>query len=33
MYALTVTEFVNRSDATPHAVSYYTCMGLLRPEA
>ncbi len=29
---LTVTELANRSGATPHAVRYYTRMGLLRPE-
>ena len=28
---LTVTELANRSGATPHAVRYYTRMGLLRP--
>ena len=32
MYTLTVTELANRSGATPHAVRYYTRMGLLRPE-
>jgi len=31
MYALTVTDLANRSGATPHAVRYYTRMGLLRP--
>jgi MerR family Zn(II)-responsive transcriptional regulator of zntA len=29
---LTVTELANRSGATPHAVRYYTRLGLLRPE-
>lgn len=29
---LTVTELARRSGATPHAVRYYTRMGLLRPE-
>ena len=29
---LTVTELANRSGATPHAVRYYTRMGLLQPE-
>ena len=29
---LTVSELANRSGATPHAVRYYTRMGLLRPE-
>ena len=29
---LTVTELANRGGATPHAVRYYTRMGLLRPE-
>jgi DNA-binding transcriptional MerR regulator len=29
---LTVTQLANRSGATPHAVRYYTRMGLLRPE-
>ena len=29
---LTVKELANRSGATPHAVRYYTRMGLLRPE-
>ncbi len=28
---LTVTELANRGGATPHAVRYYTRMGLLRP--
>jgi len=28
----TVTELANRGGATPHAVRYYTRMGLLRPE-
>ncbi|VAW78532.1 hypothetical protein MNBD_GAMMA14-2308 [hydrothermal vent metagenome] len=32
MYTLTVTELANSSGATPHAVRYYTRMGLLRPE-
>ena len=32
MHTLTVTELANRSGATPHAVRYYTRMGLLRPE-
>lgn len=31
MYTLTVTDLANRSGATPHAVRYYTRMGLLRP--
>lgn len=29
---LTVTELTTRSDATPHAVRYYTRLGLLRAE-
>lgn len=29
---LTVTELANRSGATPHAVRYYTRLGLLRPQ-
>ncbi|HEB97715.1 MAG TPA: MerR family transcriptional regulator [Sedimenticola thiotaurini] len=29
---MTVTELANRSGATPHAVRYYTRMGLLRAE-
>lgn len=29
---LTVTELAKRSGSTPHAVRYYTRMGLLRPE-
>lgn len=29
---LTVTELARRSGATPHAVRYYTRMGLLHPE-
>lgn len=29
---LTVTELANHSGATPHAVRYYTRLGLLRPE-
>lgn len=29
---LTVTELANRSGATPHAVRYYTRVGLLRPD-
>lgn len=29
---LTVTELANRSDTTPHAVRYYTRLGLLRPK-
>jgi len=29
---LTVTELARRSDTTPHAVRYYTRMGLLQPE-
>lgn len=29
---LTVTELANKSGATPHAVRYYTRMGLLQPE-
>jgi len=32
MHTLTVTELANRSGATPHAVRYYTRIGLLRPE-
>ncbi|TCK18000.1 DNA-binding transcriptional MerR regulator [Thiogranum longum] len=32
MYTLTVTDLANRSGATPHAVRYYTRMGLLRPK-
>ena len=32
MNTLTVTELANRSGATPHAVRYYTRMGLLRPQ-
>jgi len=32
MYSLTVTDLANRSGATPHAVRYYTRMGLLRPK-
>jgi len=28
----TVTELANRSGTTPHAVRYYTRMGLLKPE-
>ncbi len=32
MYMLTVTELARRSGATPHAVRYYSRMGLLRPE-
>lgn len=30
--ALTVTELANKSGTTPHAVRYYSRMGLLRPE-
>ena len=29
--AITVTELANQSSATPHAVRYYTRMGLLNP--
>lgn len=29
---MTVSELANQSGATPHAVRYYTRMGLLRPE-
>jgi DNA-binding transcriptional MerR regulator len=29
---LTITQLARRSGATPHAVRYYTRMGLLRPE-
>ena len=29
--AITVTELANHSSATPHAVRYYTRMGLLKP--
>lgn len=29
---LTVTQLANQSGATPHAVRYYTRMGLLQPE-
>lgn len=29
---LTVIELANRSGATPHAVRYYTRLGLLRPK-
>ncbi len=29
---LTVTELANKSGTTPHAVRYYSRMGLLRPE-
>jgi DNA-binding transcriptional MerR regulator len=32
MYMYTVTELANRCDTTPHAVRYYTRMGLLRPK-
>ena len=32
MYTLTVTDLANRSGATPHAVRYYTRLGLLRPK-
>ncbi len=32
MHTLTVAQLANRSGATPHAVRYYTRMGLLRPE-
>lgn len=32
MYIYTVTELANRCHTTPHAVRYYTRMGLLRPE-
>ncbi len=32
LHTLTVTELANRSGATPHAVRYYTRLGLLRPE-
>jgi len=32
MHIYTVTELANRCDTTPHAVRYYTRMGLLRPQ-
>lgn len=32
MYMYTVTELANRCNTTPHAVRYYTRMGLLRPK-
>jgi len=32
MPILTVTELANRSGTTPHAVRYYTRLGLLQPE-
>jgi len=32
MHTLTVTELANSSNMTPHAVRYYTRIGLLRPE-
>jgi DNA-binding transcriptional MerR regulator len=32
MYTLTVTDLANRSGTTPHAVRYYTRLGLLRPK-
>lgn len=32
MYLYTVTELANRCETTPHAVRYYTRMGLLRPK-
>lgn len=32
MYLYTVTELTNRCETTPHAVRYYTRMGLLRPK-
>lgn len=32
MYIYTVTELANRCATTPHAVRYYTRMGLLRPK-
>lgn len=32
MFVYTVTELANRCGTTPHAVRYYTRMGLLRPE-
>ena len=32
MHIYTVTELANRCNTTPHAVRYYTRMGLLRPE-
>ena len=32
MHIYTVTELANRCYTTPHAVRYYTRMGLLRPE-
>ena len=32
MYIYTVTELANRCETTPHAVRYYTRMGLLRPK-
>ena len=32
MHMYTVTELANRCNTTPHAVRYYTRMGLLRPQ-
>ena len=32
MYMYTVTELANQCNTTPHAVRYYTRMGLLRPK-
>lgn len=32
MYLYTVTELAKRCETTPHAVRYYTRMGLLRPK-
>ena len=32
MYLYTVTELANRCETTPHAVRYYTRVGLLRPK-
>lgn len=32
MYIFTVTQLANRSNSTPHAVRYYTKIGLLRPQ-
>lgn len=32
VYMFTVTQLANRSNSTPHAVRYYTKIGLLRPQ-
>ncbi len=32
MYIFTVSQLASRSGSTPHAVRYYTKMGLLRPQ-